>query len=246
MRAFALIPARSGSTRVTDKNIRPLEGHPLMAYSIVAARRSRLFEEVVVSSDSRLYGEVAEHYGARWLPRPADLATEMADLVGVATHAIEDMRLRGGDPEALCVMMPCCPLRRASQVVDQARAFESQKREFQLSVVDYGASHAQWALKREKDGRIAPFFGWQHFKRSQDLEVVHCPSGAIWWVRVEAFLRQQKFYGEPLFGESLPFPDGLDIDEERDFLLVEALASGFRAHGRELLEAVDRPPWKMA
>ena len=70
----ALIPARSGSKRVPDKNIRPLAGHPVIAYTIAAALDSGIFDDVIVSTDSTRYAEVSEHYGAQ-IPflRPAEL-----------------------------------------------------------------------------------------------------------------------------------------------------------------------------
>ena len=60
----ALIPARAGSKRVPDKNIRPLAGHPLIAYTISSALQSQVFSAVIVSTDSQLYGDIAGHYGA--------------------------------------------------------------------------------------------------------------------------------------------------------------------------------------
>jgi N-acylneuraminate cytidylyltransferase len=72
---IALIPARSGSKRVADKNIRPLAGHPVIAYTIAAARRSGIFSSVVVSTDSEEYARIARQYGAE-VPflRPAEIA----------------------------------------------------------------------------------------------------------------------------------------------------------------------------
>ena len=76
---IALIPARSGSKRVPDKNIRPLAGHPVMAYTIAAALCSEIFSDVVVSTDSERYADVALHYGAQ-VPflRPAQFAGDMS------------------------------------------------------------------------------------------------------------------------------------------------------------------------
>jgi CMP-N-acetylneuraminic acid synthetase len=246
MTAVALIPARGGSTRVADKNIRPLDGHPLLAYTVAAARQAGVFEEVVVSTDSPRYAEVAEHYGARALERPAELASHTADLVGTTEHALDDWAARGTAPDVLCLLMPCCPLRRSAQVRAHISAFAEAGRSFQLSVVDYAASHPHWALARDEEGHIDAFFGWEHFKRSQELQKVYCPSGAIWIVSVVAFREQRAFYGKPLHGEPLPFPDGMDIDEPEDLELAAALVDGFRAQGRELLEPIEASPWSPA
>ncbi len=88
----ALIPARSGSERVHDKNIRPLAGHPLLAYAIAAAHQSGIFDRVVCSTDSGKIGEVAQRYGAD-VPflRPAELATSTSPDIEWITHALDQL-----------------------------------------------------------------------------------------------------------------------------------------------------------
>jgi CMP-N,N'-diacetyllegionaminic acid synthase len=90
--AVALIPARSGSERVREKNIRPLAGHPLLAYAIATARQAGVFDRVVCSTDSGKIAEVAQRYGAD-VPflRPANLATSMSPDIGWITHALEHL-----------------------------------------------------------------------------------------------------------------------------------------------------------
>src|SRR5439155_14949667 len=90
--AIALIPARSGSERVRDKNIRPLAGHPLLAYAIAAARQAGFFDRIVCSTDSGKIAEVAQRYGAE-VPflRPAALATATSPDIEWITHALEQL-----------------------------------------------------------------------------------------------------------------------------------------------------------
>ena len=88
----ALIPARSGSERVRDKNIRPLAGHPLLAYAIASAREAGIFDRVVCSTDSTKIAEVAQRYGAD-VPflRPTKLATSTSPDIEWITHAFEQL-----------------------------------------------------------------------------------------------------------------------------------------------------------
>src|SRR4051812_4978229 len=88
----ALIPARSGSERVREKNIRPLAGHPLLAYAIAAARQAEIFDRVLCSTDSGKIGEVAQRYGAD-VPflRPAELATSTSPDIEWITHALAQL-----------------------------------------------------------------------------------------------------------------------------------------------------------
>jgi N-acylneuraminate cytidylyltransferase len=110
--AVALVPARSGSTRVPGKNVAPLAGHPLLAYSIAAARQSGLFTTVLVSTDSERIADVARRYGAE-VPglRPAELA-------GARSPDIEWVRLvlEGRDEELFSILRPTSPFRTAATI----------------------------------------------------------------------------------------------------------------------------------
>src|SRR5260370_20687150 len=92
----ALIPARAGSKRLPGKNIRRLAGHPLMAYTIGAALASGIFTDVIVSTDSDGYAQVARHYGAS-VPfrRPAELAGDLSPDIDWGEHPLDQMQALG-------------------------------------------------------------------------------------------------------------------------------------------------------
>jgi CMP-N,N'-diacetyllegionaminic acid synthase len=124
--AVALVPARAGSERVPGKNVIPLGGHPLLAYSILAARQSALFESVIVSTDSEEIAEVARRYGAE-VPglRPADLATAVSPDIEWVLHVMD-----GRDEELFSILRPTSPFRTPATI---RRAWE------QLLAFDDGA-----------------------------------------------------------------------------------------------------------
>ena len=95
----ALIPARAGSKRVPDKNIRPLAGHPLMAYTIEAALESGIFADVIVSTDSERYAEIARYYGAE-VPflRPPELAGDVSPDIEWIEYTLKRLRADGRVP----------------------------------------------------------------------------------------------------------------------------------------------------
>ena len=94
--AVALIPARAGSKRLEGKNVRPLAGHPLIAYTIAAALDSRVFDAVIVSTDSADFAAIARHYGAE-IPdlRPAELAGDLSPDIGWVRHSLQSLRSGG-------------------------------------------------------------------------------------------------------------------------------------------------------
>jgi CMP-N-acetylneuraminic acid synthetase len=246
-RAIALIPARSGSGRLPNKNIRPLFGHPLLAYAITAARNAGVFDKVLLSSDSKAYLRIGEHYGAEGIHRPPELASSTADLIGVSLHALDQLAAQGYEPEILCLLMPCCPLRKSAEVRRHFEVFRARERAFQLSVTDYTFSYPQWAMEVGPDGAMKHHWGNEALGRSQELNKLYAPSGAVWLVRVDEFRKQRAFYGTPLCGEPLPMPDGIDIDTPEDFRMAQALALGYlELDGRSQLEPIEREPYVVA
>jgi len=246
-RAVALVPARSGSGRLPDKNIRPLFGHPLLAYAITAARNAGVFDEVLLSSDSEAYLRIGEHYGAEAIRRPPELATSTADLIGVSIDALDHLAAQGYEPDILCLMMPCCPLRKSAEVRRHFEVFCAEDRTFQLSVMDYTFSYPEWAVDVDPDGAMRFHWGNEVPGRSQELDRLYAPSGAVWLVRVSEFRKQRTFYGAPLYGEPMPTPDGIDIDTPEDFRLAQALALGYlELDGRSQMEPIEREPYAVA
>jgi CMP-N-acetylneuraminic acid synthetase len=237
---IALIPARGGSKRVPRKNIRPFFEHPMVAYSIAAARNSGLFSRVLVSTEDPEISAVSRKYGAEIVPRPAELAEDSVTVVDVALHALTFVSAKGAKPAALCNLMPNCPLRRSADIKAQWQAFDPS-RSFQISAVAYRGVYPQWSLAVDGRGEGRWFFG-EALKPSQDLPPLVCPTGAIWWVRVDDFVKQKRFYGTPFHVQPMDSDRGLDIDTEEDLRLAELLVRGLRDRdGINPLEPVPTP-----
>lgn len=238
---LALIPARGGSKRLPGKNVVPWFGHPLLAYTVAAARNSGLFQRVIVSTDDARVGAIAQWYGAEYLPRPAALATDDATLVDVAVHALHS--ISGPAPEAICQLMPNCPLRRGDDIRRHWELFA--KRSFQISVVPYRAVYPHWAMTMDGDGQGKFLFGPEYLVASQRLAKAYCPTGAIWWARTKEFLEQRAFYGEPLHLAPMDADRGTDIDSQEDLELASVLAAGLKqVQGKDALEPIGREPFR--
>lgn len=243
-RLAAVIPARGGSKRLPGKNARTFFDHPLIAYSIAAAQTSGLFSRIVVSTDDASIGRIAEWYGAEYLKRPPELATDAAGLIEVALHFLDALAQDGFAPEAFCQLMPNCPLRRAEDIRAHHERFA--ERSFQISTVRYRGVYPHWALRREANGEGRWLFG-EYLVPSQELGVPVCPTGAIWWARSDAFRQQRAFYGQPFFIEEMDATRGLDIDHAGELELAELLVRGLKDRDGEFpLEPVARPPFPQA
>jgi CMP-N-acetylneuraminic acid synthetase len=236
-----MIPARSGSKRIPGKNVRRLFGHPMLAYAVSAALNSRLFSQVIVSSEDLTIGRIAEWYGAAFVLRPSELASDSASLVDVARHVLNVLRSRGIEPEAICQCMPNCPLVRSEDIVEHWRLFNGGHRLFQISVVPYRGVHPHWAVVSD-DCRVGRWlFGERNLVRSQELSPAFCPTGAIWWARTSDFLTQNAFYGSPFHLAPIDPNRGIDIDNEEDLELAELLVHGLTVRdGKCPLEPASR------
>jgi N-acylneuraminate cytidylyltransferase len=220
-KAVALVPARSGSERVPGKNVLPLAGHPLIAYSIAAARQSGLFEAIVVSTDSDAIAEVARGYGAD-VPRlrPPELATAVSPDIEWVLHAME-----GRNEELFSILRPTSPFRTAATI---CRAWEQLlalgDRADSIRAVERARQHPgkMWVLDGEL---LCPVLEQTHegtptySTQTKALPPVYVQNSSleIAWSRVLAGPRPEiageriaPFFTEGWEGFSIDYPDDVD------------------------------------
>lgn len=219
-RRLCLVPARGGSRRFPRKNIAPLAGKPLIAYTIASARESGLFDRVLVSTDDDAIREVAEAYGAE-VPflRPQELATDTAANVDVCLDTLARLARAGERFGLLACLLPTSPLRTARDLREAYARLKECQGDFVMAVTDY-AIPPFWALE-ERDGFLRPYWGRQYLVKSQELPKVCVDNGAIYLARVEAFERERTFYGARLVSYWMPRERSVDVDEPVDLALAE-------------------------
>jgi CMP-N-acetylneuraminic acid synthetase len=201
----------------------------MMAYGVSAAVNSGMFETVIVSSDDPEIGRVARWYGAEFIERPPELATDTAKSIDAVTHVLRTLGDRGSLPDSLCQVLPNCPLVTRADIVDHGRLFREGNRSFQISVVTYRCVYPEWAMVADAEGRGRWALGKEFVGRSQDCARTFCPTGAVWWARRTELLRQNTFYGSPFHLAEIDANRGVDIDDEEDLRLSELLALGLKA-----------------
>jgi len=224
MRAIAIIPARGGSKRIPGKNIRVLAGKPMIAYTIMAACNSGLFDRVVVSTDSPEIAEVAHKYNAE-VPflRDHGLADDFTPVSAVTADALTRLDPTGDRFESVAQLMPNCPLRTADDIKDSYQQFRKTAADSQISVVCYGWQNPWWAMRRNERNELKPLFEEQITARSQDLPTLYCPTGVIWWARAETLRVAKTFHTDNRTGWEIPWQRGLDIDTLEDWAMAEVL-----------------------
>lgn len=222
--SIAVIPARGGSKRIPQKNIIDFLGKPLMAWSIEAAKGSGLFETVLVSTDDEEIAEIARAYGAV-VPFLRKKTGDEYSPVSLATiEALEQFEhYRGRPAELVMQLLPTCPLRNAHHVRDCFATFEKNSYDFLLSCSDFGALNPWWAFSIGEDGAPHSLHPEAMTKRSQDLERLYCPSGAIWLARVAPLMSAKSFYGPGHRFWPMNWREAIDIDTDEDLALARIL-----------------------
>jgi len=224
MRILALVPARGGSKRVPNKNIRVLGGKPLINWSIEAAQGIPEIVDVVVSTDSPVIAEVARAAGALvpWL-RPEELSTDTASSVVVCMHALDWYEKENGQVNGLLLLQPTSPFRK-TQTIQAAIQLFKKYAERPVVALSPAQSHPMWCYRVTGDA-VHPFLDGAHQPiRSQDLPPAYVINGEL-YLATPSYLRANSSF---LGSETVPLliedkREALDIDTDWDWLLAEKL-----------------------
>ena len=226
MNNIAIITARSGSKGLKDKNILPLAGMPLIAYSIIAARESGMFREVVVSTDSEHYASIAEDYGAS-VPflRSKELSGDFVGSWDVVKEVLEkyrtsfDMRF-----DTVCLLQPTSPLRSVQDIIGGYQEFEEKHADSVTAVCEMEHSPL-WSMTLPRDLSMK-----EYLKKSkgdlprQKLPTYYRINGALYIRRIEYHSDGSISLPETeAFAYIMPRERSIDIDTRIDFRLAEIL-----------------------
>lgn len=223
---IAIIPARSGSKRIPKKNIALFKGMPMIAWTIESALQSEVFTKIVVSTDSEEIAEIARSYGAE-VPFLRDQYYDDVTPVSEATlqALIQAEDYWGLSFRSVTQLMPNCPLRNAKDIIDFQNEFFSRDIDFLISCFKFGWMNPWWAFKFSETGQHNFIFPEAMKQRSQDLESLYCPTGAIWMAKSPALKLSRSFYGKDQQFFELNWVSSVDIDDESDFKLAEVLSN---------------------
>lgn len=244
---IALIPARAGSRRVPGKNVRPLGGHPLLAYTVGAAIQSGIFKTVLVSTDSGLYAEIARYYGAE-VPflRPKRFAGTASPDFAWLQYTLRRLRKNGSIYDCYAILRPTSPFRQVETLIRAWRIFKAEAfRIDSLRAVEKCRQHPgkMWILKNNRIFPLLPFCTesgqpW-HSTPYQALPEIFVQNASleIAWTRVleeTGTISGRRVL--PFFTEGL---EGFDINDERDWKTAEDLIK----EGKTTLPRITQSPY---
>lgn len=217
MRNIAIIPARSGSKGLKDKNIKLLCGKPLMAYSIEAAIESKMFDEVFVSTDSPEYAKIARTHGAN-VPflRSRELSSDTASTWDVVKETLIRFRELGYEFDTFALLQPTSPLRTSEDIINAYRIMEKKNANAVVSVCEVDHSPL-WCNTLPEDGALSGFLNREIIaKPRQELQTYYRINGAVYLVKVNYFENSKDIYDSNCYAYIMEKSKSIDIDDQTD------------------------------
>jgi len=225
----ALIPARAGSKRVPDKNIRTLAGHPVIAYTIAAALGSGIFRDVIVSTDSEHYAAIVKYYGAE-VPflRPESLAGDQSPDIEWLAYTLERLAEAGRRYDCFSILRPTSPFRLPQTIKRAWEEFTTQTGVDSLRAVEKCSQHPgkMWVVRGRRMTPLLPLGPpeqpW-HSSQYPSLPEIYVQNASleIAWSRV--VLEDHTIAGNVIMPFFTTDYEGFDVNNEYDWQLAEHL-----------------------
>lgn len=221
MKKIAIIPARSGSKGLKDKNIIDLCGKPLIAYTIEAALQTGLFERVIVSTNSEYYAEISRKYGAEIMMRGEKLSDDKATTYMVLEDIIQNKLKNSIDYFVL--LQPTSPLRNADHIKEAVGKFESCIDKFDFLVSMKESEHAKVLVNPIDEDESLKFFDadFSNYRRQGYKD--YSPNGAIFIAKPDAYILQKHFFGDKALSYIMSAEESIDIDGALDLVIAKAI-----------------------
>lgn len=226
---IGLIPARSGSKRCPNKNTRMLGGKPLIAWTIKSALESRIFTDIVVSTDSEETMEIAASYGASAILRPSEISQDTSTDYEWIKHAIETLDCKD---DAFGILRPTNPFRTAKTIRACWDKFRADSMAENLRTMRAAKEHPlkMWMLPNDYQYALPICLNGNdncsYDLPTQSLFTPYIQDGLFYISMIDSIMRHGILTGEKVISYITSYPENLDINTEQDFLTAEAIAYG--------------------
>ena len=229
MMKVAIIPARGGSKRIPRKNIKMFKGKPMIAWAIQAAKKSDLFDHVLVSSDDPEILEISREYGAETpFVRPKNISDDMTATVPVIAHAVGECIASGWRVDYACCIYPGVPFLDTNDLVKSFQLLLESGADFVYPVTEY-AHPIQRAMRQMPSGQMEFIDNNSELTRTQDLEATYHDAGQFYWGKIDAWVEHKKMHSDGL-GLVIPNWRVVDIDNLDDWKRAELLSAVINKH----------------
>ena len=228
MNILCVIPARGGSKRLTNKNIRSLHRKPVIAYTIEAAQQSRRVDKIVVSTDDQKIARVAKKYDVQVIKRPKEYSMDSSPIEQALRHAVRYLKEREGYLADIVIWLQAnLPIRKKGQIDEVIKELINKDADSAVTVYPV-TQYPQWMKRRDSDGLLSPFLKNAKAYRAQDVEPLYLLDGAVLAIKREALMRNvdrvgvHTFLGRRIVGviqKEKKF--SVEVDDREDLKLVK-------------------------
>ncbi|MEA3351094.1 MAG: acylneuraminate cytidylyltransferase family protein [Chloroflexota bacterium] len=225
IKTLAIIPARGASKSIPNKNIRPVAGRPLLAWTITEAQAAESVDRIIVSTDSSKIADVAQEYGAD-IPfmRPAELAEDSTPGILPILHAIRWLEnAENYLPDYVIALQPTSPLRSSVDIDASIQLAERMDADAVVSVAPVN-HHPYWMKQINDEGILRDFISLDEpITRRQDLPNAYALNGAVYLARREILLERKTWYTGRTYAYVMPIERSLDVDSPWDIYLADLI-----------------------
>jgi N-acylneuraminate cytidylyltransferase len=221
----AVIPARGGSKRIKEKNIKRFLNKPIITYPITQIQKSKLFDKIIVSTDNKDISKISKKIGAEILfKRPKKLSNDHASTQEVIIHAAKWLKNNNYKPSIICCIYPTSVFANFNDLKTSFKLFLKKKCNFIISATNYSYP-IQRAFYKNKDDTIKMFQPKNFFKRSQDLKKSYHDAAQFYWGTCDAWLNKKNLFDENTKVYLMPQLKVHDIDNIEDWEIAEKIYS---------------------
>ena len=240
-RILGLIPARGGSKGVARKNIRSLDGKPLLQYTTEVALAARALSHVILSTDDDEIAELGRRCGVN-VPfmRPAQLALDDTPMLPVVQHALRYLEDQGEVFDAVCLLQPTNPLRRAEDIDECIRLLESSGADAVVTVLPVPSEYnPHWTYFRDPQNNLSLCLSEATpITRRQDLPRAFHRDGSVYVTRSTVIMKENSLYGKRTVGHEIEPKWSVNIDSPGDWERAEALLATCQRDSQPLAQRV--------
>ncbi len=221
MKVLTIIPARGGSKGVPRKNVRVIAGKPLIAWTILSAKKSKYAQNCFVSTEDTEIARVSAEFGVPVIRRPHNLADDMTPMCDVVKHALQTCEaIEGGTYTYVLLLQPTSPLRTNQDIDNSIQTLIDSSADSVISVTEYEGVHPS-KMYTLRDGYLNCVAENLHQSRRQDLASIYRRNGAIFACTRELFQNKNCLWGEKIVSYVMPKNRSVDIDNSEDLDLAE-------------------------
>jgi CMP-N-acetylneuraminic acid synthetase len=226
MRVLGIVPARGGSKGIPRKNLCRLGGKPLLQYTAEAALKARRLSKVILTTEDAEIAEVGRSCGLE-VPflRPAELARDDTPTLSVVQHVMQEIEQAGEYYDAICLLQPTTPFRRAEQIDECIELLQHENADAVITVLQVPMKYnPQWVYWKDRNGHLILCTGSKEpITRRQDLPPAYHRDGSVYVTRRDVIMRHNSLYGERLCGYLLSPDDSVNIDGPVDLQHAQEL-----------------------